>query len=86
MRQTNECPVTLRELATKLVCSVIAVASVLAACFGALYAYIVVLAVGDAWALPFVFFALLATYRGLPVMVESINQRLRAALSKVLKI
>lgn len=85
MKQKIECPITMPEWGIKLTCAVIAGTAAIAAFGGAFYAFIVVLAVGDKWALPFVAIALVATYSGIPVMAKWINQRLLAGFSNLLK-
>jgi len=85
MKQKIECQRSMREWGIKSTCAVIAGAAAITAFVGAFYAFIVVLAVGDKWALPFVAIALVATYSGIPVMVKWINQRLLAALSNLLE-
>lgn len=75
----------MQEWGIKLTCAVIAGTAAIAAFSGAFYAYWVVLAVGDKWALPFVAISLLATCSGIPVMARWINQRLLYTFSKLLK-
>lgn len=73
--------ITMPPWGIKLTCAVIAGTAAISAFIGAFYAFLVVLAVGDKWALPFVAIALVATYSGIPVMAKWINERLLAALS-----
>jgi len=83
--KTMTAQVSIRDWIMQLTCAGIAVTAAIAAFGGAFYAFIVIMAVGERGALPFVALAGVATFCGIPVMAKWLNQHLLTAFSKRLK-